>query len=71
MAGGVFNSPPGCCNYPVLAIRNLLMSLGIKIEHALVGVGANLRDHYVPRFTARVKNIDTIKSNWPGSAANR
>ncbi len=30
------------------------------MKHALAGVGENLRDHYAPRFTARVKNIDTI-----------
>jgi choline dehydrogenase len=26
-----------------------LGALGIKVRHALAGVGENLRDHYVPR----------------------
>ncbi len=30
------------------------------MKHGLAGVGENLRDHYAPRFTARVKNIETI-----------
>ena len=43
----------------------LLGELGIEVKHALSGVGENLRDHYAPRFSARVKNIETIneKSN--------
>ena len=41
-------------------------SLGIPVRHALAGVGENLRDHYAPRFTARVKNIDTINERARG-----
>ena len=46
--------------------RALLKSLGIPVRHALAGVGENLRDHYAPRFTARVKNIDTINERARG-----
>jgi len=38
----------------------LLRAQGIALRHALPGVGENLRDHYAPRFVARVKDIDTI-----------
>ena len=44
----------------------LLQSLGIPVRHALAGVGENLRDHYAPRFTVRVKNIDTINERARG-----
>jgi choline dehydrogenase len=44
----------------------LLGSLGIPVRHALAGVGENLRDHYAPRFVARVKNIDTINERSRG-----
>ncbi len=37
-----------------------LKSLGIAVKHDLRGVGENLRDHYAPRFVARVKNAETI-----------
>ena len=36
------------------------------MRHALAGVGENLRDHYAPRFTVRVKNIDTINERARG-----
>ena len=36
------------------------------MRHALAGVGENLRDHYAPRFVARVKNIDTINERVRG-----
>ena len=38
----------------------MLNDLGIPLVHALKGVGSNLRDHYTPRFTARVKNATSI-----------
>ena len=44
----------------------LLGDLGIPVAHELAGVGENLRDHYAPRFTARVKNIDTINERARG-----
>ena len=36
------------------------------MKHALPGVGENLRDHYAPRFVARVKNIETINERLRG-----
>ena len=36
------------------------------MRHALAGVGENLRDHYAPRFTVRVKNIETINERARG-----
>jgi choline dehydrogenase len=43
-----------------------LSSLGIPVLHALPAVGKNLRDHYAPRFVARVKNVDTINERVRG-----
>ena len=39
---------------------------GIEVAHALPGVCENLKDHYAPRFVARVKNIDTINQRARG-----
>jgi choline dehydrogenase len=44
----------------------LLKSLGIELQHDLAGVGENLRDHYAPRFVARVKNATTINEKSHG-----
>ena len=38
----------------------LLQKLGIPVLHDLPGVGANLRDHYMVRLVARVKDVETI-----------
>ncbi len=59
LAAGSYNSPQ------LLLLSGIgppehLKSVGIPVQHALAGVGENLRDHYAPRFVARVKNIDTI-----------
>jgi choline dehydrogenase len=59
LCAGTFNSPQ------LLLLSGIgppiqLQTLGIEVRHALAGVGENLRDHYAPRFVARVKNIDTI-----------
>lgn len=65
LSGGVINSPQ------ILQISGIgdpahLQELGIAVEHALPAVGQNLRDHYAPRFTARVKNSDTINERAQG-----
>ena len=65
LAAGAYNSPQ------VLLLSGIgppehLRSLGIDVRHALPGVGENLRDHYAPRFTARVKNIETINERARG-----
>ena len=44
----------------------LLQSLGIAVKHELAGVGENLRDHYAPRFVARVKDAETINEKSHG-----
>jgi choline dehydrogenase len=65
LAAGSYNSPQ------LLLLSGIgpaehLKSLGIPVQHALAGVGENLRDHYAPRFVARVRNIDTINERSRG-----
>lgn len=65
LSGGVINSPQ------LLQLSGIgdpahLGELGIPVLHALPAVGQNLRDHYAPRFTARVKNSDTINQRAQG-----
>jgi len=67
LCGGVINSPQ------LLQLSGIgdpahLAKIGVPVRHALPGVGANLRDHYTPRFTARVKNIDTFNQKARGLA---
>lgn len=59
LSGGTYNSPQ-LLQLSGIGPQPLLASLGIEVKHALPGVGENLRDHYAPRFVARVKNIETI-----------
>ena len=59
LSGGTYNSPQ-LLQLSGIGPQTLLSSLGIEVKHALPGVGENLRDHYAPRFVARVKNIETI-----------
>jgi choline dehydrogenase len=65
LSGGTYNSPQ-LLQLSGVGPPWLLQSLGIPVRHALPGVGENLRDHYAPRFTARVKNIDTINERVRG-----
>jgi choline dehydrogenase len=65
LSAGTYNSPQ------LLLLSGIgppshLQELGISVLHALAGVGENLRDHYAPRFVARVKNIDTINERSRG-----
>lgn len=67
LAGGVINSPQ------LLQLAGLgdpahLAKIGIPVRHALPGVGANLRDHFTPRFTARVKGARTFNERARGLA---
>lgn len=67
LCGGVINSPQ------LLQISGVgdpahLGSIGVETRHALPGVGANMRDHYTPRFTARVKNAATFNERTRGLA---
>src|SRR4029077_9873095 len=65
LSGGAYNSP---MLLQLSGIRppELLQGLGIPVRHALAGVGENLKDHYAPRFVARVKNCDTINERSRG-----
>ena len=65
LSGGAINSPQ-LLQLSGIGPKNLLKELGIPVVHDLPGVGENLRDHYAPRFTARVKNIDTINEKARG-----
>ena len=59
LSGGTINSPQ-LLQLSGIGPGNLLQSLGIATVHDLPGVGENLRDHYAPRFSARVKGVETI-----------
>src|SRR5262249_21395971 len=57
LSGGSYNSPM-LLQLSGIGPPDLLQSHGIPVRHALAGVGENLKDHYAPRFVARVKNCD-------------
>ena len=59
LSGGVINSPH-LLQLSGVGPADLLRDRGIEPVHNLAGVGANLRDHFAPRLTARAKNIQTI-----------
>jgi len=59
LSGGAINSPQ-ILQLSGVGPGELLRDLGIHVVHELPGVGENLRDHYAPRFSAKVKNITTI-----------
>ena len=65
LSGGAINSPQ-LLHLSGIGPHGLLQGLGIEAKHVLAGVGENLRDHYAPRFTARVKNIDTFNERSRG-----
>ena len=65
LSGGVINSPQ-LLQLSGIGPAPLLQSLGIAVVHDLAGVGENLRDHYAPRFSMRVKNIETINERSRG-----
>jgi choline dehydrogenase len=65
LSGGTINSPQ-LLQLSGIGAGALLDSLGIEIVHELAGVGENLRDHYAPRFCARVKGIETINEQSKG-----
>jgi choline dehydrogenase len=59
LSGGAVNSPQ-LLQISGIGPARLLGELGIPLKHELAGVGENLRDHYAPRFVARVRNAETI-----------
>jgi choline dehydrogenase len=65
LSGGTFNSPQ-LLQLSGVGEPEFLKSKGIAVHHALPGVGENLRDHYAPRVSVRVKNIDTINERSRG-----
>jgi choline dehydrogenase len=65
LSGGAINSPQ-LLQLSGIGPPALLRSLGIEVKHALAGVGENLRDHYAPRFSVRVKNIETLNERSRG-----
>ena len=65
LAGGAYNSPQ-LLQLSGIGPADLLRERGIEVRHALAGVGENLRDHYAPRFVARVKNMETINERVRG-----
>jgi choline dehydrogenase len=65
LCGGAVNSPQ-LLQVSGIGPAALLQSLGIPVQHALAGVGENLRDHYAPRFVARVKDAGTINEKSRG-----
>src|SRR5205814_651547 len=65
LSGGAVNTPQ-LLQISGIGPAPLLQSLGIEVRHALRGVGENLRDHYAPRFVARVKGAETINERSHG-----
>jgi choline dehydrogenase len=65
LSGGTVNSPQ-LLQLSGIGPGPLLKSLGIEVKHELAGVGENLRDHYAPRFVARVKNATSINERSKG-----
>ena len=65
LCGGTVNSPQ-LLQVSGIGPAPLLQSHGITVRHELPGVGENLRDHYAPRFVARVKNAETINERTHG-----
>jgi choline dehydrogenase len=65
LAGGAVNTPQ-LLQISGVGPAPLLQSLGIAVKHDLAGVGENLRDHYAPRFVARVKGAGTINEKSKG-----
>ncbi|MEM9099889.1 MAG: GMC family oxidoreductase N-terminal domain-containing protein [Pseudomonadota bacterium] len=65
LSGGVINSPQ-LLQLAGIGDPDHLAEIGVETRHALPGVGQNLRDHFTPRFTARVKNSDTLNERVHG-----
>lgn len=65
LSGGTFNSPQ-LLQLSGIGDPEHLRSAGIECRYDLPGVGLNLRDHFAPRMTVRVKNIQTINEQTRG-----
>ncbi|MEP1201262.1 GMC family oxidoreductase [Tateyamaria sp.] len=67
LAGGAINSPQ-LLQLSGVGDPEHLSDIGVTLHHPLPGVGQNLRDHYTPRFTARVKGTATLNERVKGHA---
>jgi len=65
LSGGVINSPQ-LMMLSGIGDPDHLKEMGIPLTHALPSVGQNLRDHYAPRFSAKVKNTRTFNEDAQG-----
>lgn len=65
LCSGVFNSAQ-LLQLSGIGDPRHLADVGIETRHTLAGVGLNLRDHYANRFTARVKNAETLNERAQG-----
>ncbi len=59
LSGGAYNTPQ-LLELSGIGNPEILSEKGIKVVHALPGVGEGLQDHYAPRTVVRVKNMRTI-----------
>jgi choline dehydrogenase len=65
LSGGSINSPQ-LLQLSGIGDPEWLKPHGIEVQHALPGVGKNLRDHYAARIACRVKNITTLNERARG-----
>jgi choline dehydrogenase len=65
LAGGAINSPQ-LLQLSGIGPAALLRKLGIEVRHELAGVGENLQDHWAPRLSMRVKNVETLNERSRG-----
>ncbi|MFT5447994.1 MAG: choline dehydrogenase [Gammaproteobacteria bacterium] len=65
LSGGAINSPQ-LLQLSGIGPGALLNSLGIEVLHEARGVGENLRDHFAPRMSMRVKNAETLNERSRG-----
>ncbi len=59
LSGGAINSPQ-LLQISGVGTPELLDRFGIPVRHKLDGVGENLRDHFAPRISMRVKGVETL-----------
>ena len=67
VSGGAINSPQ-LLQLSGIGDAQALAEKGIEPVHHLPGVGANLRDHFAPRLSARARNVASINERsrgWP------
>ena len=65
LSGGAVNSPQ-LLQLSGVGPAALLKEIGVPVHHDLLGVGENLRDHFVLRIVARIKTMDTINQRVKG-----